>query len=153
MAFRLWRFISMMSTAIAMSAAVAHLLELPAKMTYEPTLYVRLHRTLYDLFGKIAGPVEVVAVVATVALAWWMRRRHPDEFAVTAFAAAALVLAHGIYWIVVQPANIEMFRWSLTAVPQDWMRWRDRWEYGHAVRAILISVAMGALTFPSAKRS
>jgi hypothetical protein len=40
------RFTAMMTTAVAMAAAVAHLMELPAKMQYEPSLYVRLHRTL-----------------------------------------------------------------------------------------------------------
>jgi hypothetical protein len=31
---------------------------LPAKMRYEPSLWVRLHRTLYPNFGRIAGPAE-----------------------------------------------------------------------------------------------
>jgi hypothetical protein len=35
-----------MTTAVTMTAAVAHLMELPAKMRYEPSLWVRLHRTL-----------------------------------------------------------------------------------------------------------
>ncbi|MCC6589799.1 MAG: hypothetical protein IT168_24105 [Bryobacterales bacterium] len=50
-----WKFGSIVSTAVAMSAAVAHLMELPAKMKYERELYVRLHRTLYPTYGKIAG--------------------------------------------------------------------------------------------------
>ena len=50
-ALRLLRFSSTMSTAVAMTAAVAHLLELPAKRRYEPALYVGLHRTLYWNFG------------------------------------------------------------------------------------------------------
>jgi hypothetical protein len=44
-----------MAVAMTMSAAVAHLMELRAKMQYEPPLYVRLHRTLYPTFGKTAG--------------------------------------------------------------------------------------------------
>jgi hypothetical protein len=35
------RLSSVMATAITMSGAVAHLMELPAKMHYEPPLYVR----------------------------------------------------------------------------------------------------------------
>ncbi len=75
---------------------MAHLLELPPKMTYEPTLYVRLHRTLYEEFGKIAGPAGVVAVATTLTLAWWTHRRHRHDFPPTALAAAALALAHAI---------------------------------------------------------
>ncbi|HYZ84440.1 MAG TPA: hypothetical protein VE621_08555, partial [Bryobacteraceae bacterium] len=70
-----WEFTSILSTAMAMSAAVAHLMELPGKMQYEPPLYVRLHRTLYPTFGKTAGYAEAVAVVSTGALAWWMQKR------------------------------------------------------------------------------
>jgi hypothetical protein len=83
-AFRLLRFTSIMSTAFAMTAAVAHLLELPAKRRYEPALYVRLHRTLYWNFGRIAGPAEAVAVLTTGLLARWDRQHSPNTFALTA---------------------------------------------------------------------
>ena len=83
------RFSSIMAVAMTMSAAVAHLMELPAKMQYEPPLYVS----------------------------------------------------------VVQPANIEMVRWPLDAIPKDWTSWRNRWEYGHAVRAGLVTTALAALTW------
>ncbi len=71
---RLLGFSSVMSTALAMTAAVAHLMELPAKRRYERALYVRLHRTLYWNFGRIAGPAEGVAVLTTGVLAWWRRK-------------------------------------------------------------------------------
>ena len=140
------RFTSMMSTAVTLTAAGAHLMELPAKMRYEPSLYVRLHRTLYPNFGRAAGPAEAVAVATTAALAWWMRRRRPAVFRTTAAAASCLAAAHGIYWGVVQPVNTRMSRWSLEAVPSDWAKWRNRWEWGHAVRAGLVTAALGALT-------
>jgi len=127
-----------------MTAALAHLLELPAKMRYEPSLWVRLHRTLYSNFGRIAGPAEVAAAVSTNVLAW-MQRRRPEAFPSTAVAAASLATAHGIYWAVVQPVNVEVMRWPLDAIPRDWTSRRDRWEYGHAVRAALAVAALGAL--------
>jgi hypothetical protein len=144
-ALNLWRFSSIMSTAMAMTAAVAHLMELPAKMRYEPSLYVRLHRTLYPNFGKAAGPAEALAVAAASALAWstWQR---DGSFRLTATAAGCLTAAHVIFWSVVQPVNVEMMRWRLDAIPPDWTHWRDRWELGHAVRAGLVTAALGALT-------
>jgi hypothetical protein len=139
-------FSSIMSTALTMTAAVAHLMELPAKMRYEPSLYVRLHRTLYPNFGRTAGPAEALAVISTNLLVWWTRRHRPEAFRRTAVAAACLTAAHGIFWSVVQPVNVEMMRWSLDEIPQDWTNRRDRWEYGHAVRAGLVTAALGALT-------
>jgi hypothetical protein len=152
-ALNVWRFSSMMSTAMTMSAVVAHLMELPAKMRYEPELYVRLHRTLYPNFGRAAGPAEAFAVVATGGLAWWSRGRRPDAFPLTAAAAGCLAAAHGIFWSVVQPVNVEMLRWRLDDTPRDWKHWRDRWEYGHAVRAGLVTAALGALTWSFLKRN
>jgi len=50
MSLRLSRFSVITFTAGAMSAAFAHLLELPAKMRYDKTQHVKLHRTLYWSF-------------------------------------------------------------------------------------------------------
>lgn len=146
-AVMLFRFSSVMSTAMTMSAAVAHLMELPAKMQYEPPLYVRLHRTLYPNFGRTAGPAEAIAVAATGVLAWMVRHHRPRSFRPTAVAAGCLAAAHAIFWSVVQPANVTMMRWPLDAVPRNWASWRNRWEYGHAVRAGLVTTALGALTW------
>jgi hypothetical protein len=146
-AVNVWRLSSMMLTAMAMSAVDAHLLELRAKLQYEPSLYVRLHRTLYLDFGRIAGPAESFALTSVGALAWWTRKRRPAAFPWTAAAAVSLAAAHGLYWGVVQPVNAEMLRWPLDAIPGDWAAWRDRWEYGHAARAGLVTFALAALTW------
>jgi hypothetical protein len=148
-ATNLWR-ISVMSTAVTMTAAVAHLMELPAKMRYEPSLWVRLHRTLYPNFGRTAGPAEAAAVISTNVLAVWTRRRRPEGFRSTAVAAACLGAAHAIFWTIVQPLNVEMLRWPLDAIPKDWTKRRNRWEYGHAVRAGLVTAALGALVVSQA---
>jgi hypothetical protein len=142
-----WRLGSIMLTATAMSAVGAHVLELRAKLRYEPSLYVRLHRTLYPDFGRIAGPAESFALMSVGTLAWWTRRRRPAAFPWTVAAAGSLGAAHGIYWGVVQPVNTEMLRWPLDAIPGDWAAWRDRWEYGHAARGILVTFALAALAW------
>jgi hypothetical protein len=144
---RAWWCASIMSTAVTMSAAVAHLMEMPAKMRYERELYVRLHRTLYPTFGKTAGPAEAMAVASAAALAWKTHGERRRSSGLTAVAAACLAGAHGIFWTVVQPANAEMVRWPLDEIPRNWARWRNRWEYGHAVRAGLVTAGLAALTW------
>jgi hypothetical protein len=141
------RFVAMMTTAITMSASVAHLMELPAKMRYEPSLYVRLHRTLYNNFGRFAGPAESLAVVSTAALAWssGTKRQRPGAFTLIATAAGCLAAAHGIFWSVVNPMNVKMMKWPLESIPPDWAAARDRWEYGHAVRAGLVTAGFATL--------
>lgn len=146
------RYSSVMLTGITMSAAMAHLMELPAKMTYEAPLYVRLHRTLYETFHKVAGPAEAGAVAVTAALAWLTRRRHRDAHA-ELLAAGCLAAAHALFWPVVHPANNEMLGWRLEAIPEGWEKWRNRWEYGHAVRAVLVTTALAALALSKCRVS
>ena len=100
---------------------------------------------MYPNFGRTAGPAEAAAVISTTLLAWRTRRERPEPFRSTAVAASCLAAAHAIYWGVVQPVNAEVIRWPLWAIPRDWTRRRDRWEYGHAVRAGLVTAALGAL--------
>lgn len=145
-ALNMLRFSSIMSTALTMNAAVAHLMELPAKMHYEPSLYVRLHCTLYPNFGRTAGPAEALAVVTTGVLAWRERQRRSTRFSLVAAAAGFVTAAHAIFWGVVNPVNVEMQRWPLDAIPDNWTTARDRWEYGHATRACLVTGALAALT-------
>jgi hypothetical protein len=135
-----------------MSAAFCHLLELPPKMRYEPSLYVRLHRTLYPNFGRISGPVEAASVVTASALAWNLRnRRRPAKLA--AAAAGCLAAAHAIFWTTVQPANQTMFTWKLDAIPQEWIGWRNQWEYSHAARAVLVTAALAMLAAEAVNES
>src|SRR5437879_6425190 len=71
-------------------------------------------------FGKTAGPAEAAAVASTAALAWMAQRQHRRSSRLTVAAAGCLAAAHAIFWSVVQPANVEMMRWPLDAIPRDW---------------------------------
>src|SRR5438067_8251433 len=106
--------------------------------------------------GLITGVFCVNLEAGKIVISTWRSRRAPTNASASksharsrcryAAAAACVTAAHGIFWGVVQPVNVEMMRWPLDAIPQDWTNWRDRWEYGHAVRAGLATAALGALT-------
>lgn len=147
MDFRLWRFSSIMLTSLFTSAAVAHVLELPPKMRFEPSLYVKLHRTLYPNFGRIAGVAEILALLSTGGLGWRLRRQRAKAFPLTAVAAGSLAAAHAAFWTLVSPANKTMASWPLDSIPPDWTGWRAQWEYTHAVRAVLGMAALSTLVW------
>lgn len=136
MFLHVWQFATAMPTALAMTAGVAHLMELPPKMRFESRLYVMLHRTLYPNFGRIAGTAEFLALVGVIGLAWQVRGQGAIFFP-TLVSAILMIAAHAIFWVLVQPANTTMAAWSLDAIPPYWQRWRNRWEYSHAARAVL----------------
>jgi hypothetical protein len=144
MLLRTWRFVTIMLTALALAAALAHLMEMPGKMTYDAALYVKLHRTLYPTFGRTAGWAEGLALFSVLGLAWRVRKREA-AFPLTLAAAACQLAAMAAFLIFVHPANLTMSGWPLDAVPPEWTRWRDQWEYAHAARAFLQTGTLAAL--------
>ena len=133
-----------MFTALSMGMALCHLLEMPAKMTYDGALWLRLLQTLYGAFGTIGAFIEVGAVITAVVLAILVRRRRP-AFGWTLLGALCLVAAHLAWWVWVAPVNATMAPLTPETLPADWMRLRDQWEYTHAARAVLQIIALGAL--------
>lgn len=156
MALKTWQFATIMLVALAMAAAVCHFMELPGKMEYDAPLYVMLHRTLYPTFGQTAGIAEALGVISSVVLVWRVRQQR--AFRPTLIGAILMVIAHVVFWTIVQPANEMMASWPLEKIPIDWTRWRNQWEYAHASRAVLIIGALAALVIsilrdPAASRS
>lgn len=141
---KMLRFFTIMLTALSLSAAFAHLLEMPAKLTYDGALWLNLLQTLYPTFGKVSGICEIGAVIAALVLVVAIRKQ-PNAFRWTLLAAACLAVTHAIFWIWIAPVNAALMPLSPETLPADWSRLRDQWEYSHASRAILQIVALAAL--------
>lgn len=147
MLVKLWRLVTVMLIGLSMGPALCHLLEMPAKMTYDGSLWLTLLHTLYPpAFGTVGAFFEVGAVVTAVALAFLVRQRRP-AFGWTLLGALCLVTAHATFWIWIAPVNATMAPLTPETLPADWMRLRDHWEYTHAARAVLQTIALGALVF------
>ena len=145
MGLRIWRWLTVMLIALAMSAAMAHLLEMPAKLGYDGATWLRLLQTLYPpAFGPVAGYLEAGGVLSVVVLAFLVRHRNP-AFGLTLIATVCMVAAHAAFWIWVSPVNAVLLPLTPETLPADWARLRAQWEYTHAARALLQIVAVGAL--------
>ena len=146
MFLRTWRWLTLMFVALSLAPALAHLLEMPAKMRYEGPLWLTISQTLYGAFGAVGGAFEVAAVFTTVVLVLLVRRRHP-AFGWTLLAALCMLLAHAAFWIWLAPVNATVAASTLATLPENWTALRSQWEYTHAARAVLQAVALGALAF------
>lgn len=146
MLVKLSRLITVMFIGLSMGTALCHLLEMPAKMTYEGSLWLTLLQTLYPAFGTIGAFFEVGAVILTVILAFLVRQRRP-AFTWTLLGALCMVTAHGIFWIWIAPVNAVMASLTPETLPADWMNLRDQWEYTHAARALLEIIALGSVVY------
>lgn len=141
---KLLRFLTIMLTALSLAAAFAHLLEMPAKLTYDGALWLELLQTLYPTYGKVSGYCEIGAVAAALLLVIAVRR-YQEEFGWTLLAATCLVVTHAIFWIRVAPVNAILVPLAPAMLPPDWESLRNQWEFAHAARALLQIVALAAL--------
>jgi uncharacterized membrane protein len=137
------RFLTIMLTALSMSAAFAHLLEMPGKLKYDGAMWLNLLQTLYPTFGKVSGICEIGAVVAALVLVISVRK-HFKVFRWALLGASCLVVTHAIFWIWVAPVNAALVPLTPATLPANWEQLRDQWEFGHASRAVLQIVALAA---------
>jgi Domain of unknown function (DUF1772) len=131
---RIWRFVTLLLSALSLTMESAHVLELPQKMQYDAQMYSAVNTTLYRYFAIIGGIYQIGSILAAVFLAFLVRKRRPS-FYWTVAGALSLVLAFGIWLAVIAPVNSEVAHAIESApqlMPAVWMRLRNRWEYGHA---------------------
>jgi hypothetical protein len=147
MLLRFWRLATILLVALSMATAFCHLLEMPAKLKVDGTLWLKLLQTLYPpAFGTVGAAAEVGALVMVVGLVFLVRNRRP-AFGWTLLAAICMVATHAAFWVLVSPVNATMVPLTPDTLPPDWMRLRNQWEYTHAARAILQIVSLGAVVF------
>lgn len=141
------QFIAILLIAFYFVPAGAHLIELPGKITLEREAYLTVQQ-IYRGWA-LAGVPLIGAVLATAGLAVLSRsERLPFLFASASLALLVASLATFFIWIY--PVNQATDNWSST--PDDWQALRARWEYAHAVNAMiilgaLISSVLSALTW------
>jgi len=153
--------ITVFLVAVTMALPLAHALEWPGKRRLDPDTY-RAVQTIYYPGFTIGGFSEVVGIAAATALLWTTPLAAP-EFAGILTALVSLVAMHIVYWVVTHPVNkfwledVDLERLGSRFFGVDgshkkrrldagdrelWTRLRDRWEYSHAVRAVLAVIAL-----------
>ena len=138
--------ITLFLVALSAGMAFCHLMESPARLDYDPALWVRVtvQEGTYDTFGpplgaSIEGLAWVMAVVHAI-LSWGTRRFTP-----VGAAAGLMVLAQAIWWVWVNPANAAMSEWTPNSIGEAFEAIRFQWEYAHSARAVLQITALSLL--------
>jgi hypothetical protein len=142
-----WRLVTVLLVALVMGLAFAHVLERPAKMAYDGSLYTTLQRSLYQKWGPphIGGFLEPAAILATGLLAVAVRKRK-RAFWLTAGALAAMLVAFPVvFFIYNAPVNAAFLGADPGVVPPGWQGLRESWETGHTIRFGLQLLALAFL--------
>ncbi len=149
MFLKVWRFIAVMLSALTLGLGFCHLMQLPARMAWDQYLWVdsTVGGGLYAWFGSVGAMIDVAAVLVLVLLAYFVKEHGRPGYCPALLAALLFALALVLWWVVIYPVNVELATWVNGPVPDDWTRWRGRWEWGHAAIAIIELCGFGALVW------
>ena len=137
-----------MSTALALGGALAHMLELPNKISLSRDQYFTV-QTIYAGWNRLVYllGIQLLSIAALI----FMFRHEPWILRSTVVALLGLIAAQVAFWTYTFPANVATSNW--TTIPQNWEMLRRQWEYSHAAGAVFQVLAMGALIVASLARA
>lgn len=137
---KIWWFLSLIFTVLALVPAGAHLAELPRKLGLPGQEYLIVQQiyTGWALFG-----VAIIAALVSTGVLTILMWGRGWTFALTLLAFLSMATTQVIFWTATQPANRLTRNWSL--LPENWAQLRLQWEVSHATNAILTLIAMLAL--------
>jgi hypothetical protein len=146
MQLKLWRFIALILTALTLGMGFCHLMEMPARMTWDQTLWVgaTVQGGLYRMFGSVGALIDLAAIVTAFVVAYLVRRRR-EVFRLNLYGAILYLIALLLWAAIVFPANLDLATWLTGPVPADWASVRMRWETGHAIGCIIQLVGFSFL--------
>lgn len=130
---------ALLSTAVALGAALAHLFELPNKISLARDDYFVVQGIYrgWSLLG-IVLLIQLISIVAVIVLAL-----DRDVRTFGCVALICLIAAQVLFWTFTYPANVATDNW--TKIPANWQFLRANWEYSHAAGAICQLAGMTAL--------
>jgi hypothetical protein len=158
--FQILQILSIVLVAVGVALTLAHALELPGKRRLSRDTYVAVQTIYYPGFtiGGFFG--EFGAMLATLALLVLTPYASP-AFWLTLGALVALLIMHGLYWVLTHPVNKFWLKHeqlggagatffavggrSAAERSDPWTTLRDRWEYSHVARAVFAMLSLIAL--------
>lgn len=141
-------FLAMLTTALALGAALAHVLELPNKIALPSSEYFIVQKA-YRGWSQL-GWLLLIQLASLVGAAVTSRAR-PDVMWLVILAIIGVLAAQAVFWLFTFPTNVATSNW--TVVPADWELLRTEWEYSHAAGAAFQLLAMIALILAALRRA
>ncbi|MCV9940813.1 DUF1772 domain-containing protein [Boseaceae bacterium BT-24-1] len=149
------QILAILLAALSMTAALGHALEMPGKLRLAQEHYLAVQPIYYPGFTIGGGLGEIGTILVSAVLALMLPPGSAASGLAWAACASALTV-HALYWLLVHPVNRFWLKDSeVDAASQgffaigagdqaggDWTALRDRWERGHAIRAVFATLAL-----------
>jgi hypothetical protein len=133
--------INLVLAFVATTPLVAHVLELPAKLSLDGPLWLAIQQKLYRGWGPIFGPVEIAALATGV----WLYFISPAQRRAYLIAVICFAVMLACFFVFNDPVNRAVAGWTPTTLAADWPRYRAKWEAGHALAALFSVIAFFVL--------
>ena len=141
---KFFRTLVLIIAFLATTAPIAHLLELPSKLSLDGPLWLSIQQHLYRGWNVLYGPIEIVALICCIALFFLSRRNeeHRNAYLIAAVCYLSMILYFFLFndWV-----NDTLARWTAATLPRNWTDYRLKWETGHALAALFSVIAFVTL--------
>jgi hypothetical protein len=144
MLLKVLRFLNLLLVALTLGMTFCHALEYPGKRGLDGADWLMVQHHVYVAFGVIGAVIEVTAIATTWIVLWQLRGWRLSRV-LTLAAALCGSAALAVWFAYVDPVNAALKAWTPDTLPTDWTSYRDQWEAGHAVGAVLFGLAFSAL--------
>jgi hypothetical protein len=133
-------FLSLLFVALSLGPSLAHLLELPNKINLSRDDYLTVQQIYrgWALLGIVVFGSLLSTLILTI-----MLRGSGLAFVFSLISFLCVLAALIVFFTYTFPANQATGNW--TVLPENWQELRTRWEYSHAVGAVLNLIAMISL--------
>lgn len=138
------RFLNLLLVALTLGMTFCHALEYPGKVKLDGPEWLTVQHNIYVAFGVVGAIIEVIAILTTW-IVFAQIRSWKAARVLTLFAAITATAALGVWFAWVDPVNTALNAWTPETLPDNWASFRDRWEAGQAVSAVLFLLAFSAL--------
>ena len=131
--------LAVLAIGLIAGTALAHVLEMPHKLAMTGEAWLPVQQVLYNGWGAKLFWLDVAAVAG---LAMTIIR-FPASRALAAVALALLLLADvAVFRVWIEPTNAALDAWTAAEPMEAWQSLRANWEWGHAARAAILTLAM-----------
>lgn len=141
------RFLSLLFTALALGAGLAHLFELNNKLKLSHNEYLIVQQ-IYRGWALL-GIVVAGSLLSTLALTI-MAYRQKKGFGLICSALLFIIGTQVIFWVFTYPVNQQTKNWTI--LPVNWFELRKQWEFSHAAGALFNLIAFILLVLASLQK-
>jgi hypothetical protein len=142
---KLVAIITLTFASLSLGASWSHILQVRGKADWDGPFWRMAMETLYRDYATIGAATEIGAIVLAWLLVFFFRK---DSQARAWAAAGAILLSiafFGLWLGFIAPINAVFATWSPDSIPTDWTVYRDKWEFWHAMIAVIKTLAFVAL--------